>query len=327
MMNPFISLIIPMYNASKSIEATLLSIDKTVLKSFVSMQVIVVDDGSNDDSSSVVASFKPESSMTIEYHFKENGGISSARNMGLSHAKGEWIMFCDADDTLHESVILHHLPTLLEYRVDVVKFSVNLNQDSRYVHHNEILTHESLKKHYIKYRHEGVLTFVWSTFIQHQLIKKHKIRFDERIKVGAEDNAFLMDIMSVSKTWQLSSFVGINYTQTPGSIMNAFRAQRYHAINYMFEHELLLMDNIDVDLNIIHHRVWWFVRTIYKQIFHKKQNLKYQEKCQRFEEVMDYHGISMDMIDALFIKYAVRRPHKIIEWMCILRCLNLRRSA
>lgn len=327
MMNPFISLIIPMYNASKSIEATLLSIDKAVLKSFVSMQVIVVDDGSNDDSSSVVTSFKPESSMTIEYHFKENGGISSARNMGLSHAKGEWIMFCDADDTLHESVIIHHLPDLIEYRYDVIKFSVDFNHDPRYVHRDERLSKETLKQNYIKYRHEGVLTFVWSTFIQHQLIKNHKIRFDERIKVGAEDNAFLMDVMSVSNTWKLSSFIGIHYTQTSGSIMNAFRAHRYQAISIMFEHELLLMDHIDVDLSVIHHRVWWFVRAIYKQIFHKKQNLKYQEKCQRFEEVMDYHGISMEMIDALFIKYALRRPHKIIEWMCILRCLNLRRSA
>jgi glycosyltransferase involved in cell wall biosynthesis len=326
-MTPFISLIIPMYNASKSIKTTLSSIDKAVLKSFVSMQVIVVDDGSNDDSVECVKSFTPSSSMSIEVYSKENGGISSARNQGLDHALGEWIMFCDADDTIEELLIIHHLPHLMTYGYDVIKFSVNLNHDPRYVHNNEFLTKETLKQDYLKYRHEGVLTFVWSTFIHHDLIKKQKLRFDERIKVGAEDNAFLMDVMSVSKKWLLSSFVGINYTQTPGSIMNAFRAKRYQAISYMFEHELALMDNIDLDLSTIHHRVWWFVRAIHHQVFDKRQQLSYKAQCAIFADVMDYHGISFEMIEALLIKHVIRQPHKMVKWFCILRCLNPRRSS
>lgn len=325
-MNPFISLIIPMFNASKSIETTLSSIDKAVLKSFVSMQVIVVDDGCTDESVEIVKSFVPQSSMSIEVISQANGGTSSARNKGLRQAQGEWIMFCDADDTLDEHVIVHHLPNLISLKYDVIKFSVNFNEDKRFVHLNEDLDWEKLKKHYLKYRHEGVLTYVWSTFIKRSLIQKHEIRFDERIKVGAEDNAFMMDVMMESKMWYLSSFVGINYTQVEGSIMNAFRTHRYQAINFMFEHELLLMHTIECDLNTIHHRVWWFVRAIYSQVFDQRQTLTRKAKCTIFVDVMDYHGISIHMIDDLILKEVIRRPLNLFSWFCMLRCLHVRRS-
>jgi hypothetical protein len=135
-----------------------------------------------------------------------------------------------------------------------------------------------------------------------------------------------MDVMSMSSLWFLSSFKGINYIQNPGSIMNSFRANRYYAISYMFEHELLLMDTIHCDLNIIHHRVWWFVKAIHKELYDKRQTLSLKTKCNKFIDIMDYHGISMNMIDALFIKNVIRRPLKMFSWFCVLRCLHTRRS-
>lgn len=92
-----ISCIIPMYNSSKTILRALESIkNQTYLGKF---QIIVVDDGSNDQSISLVEGFKNRNSdLWIDLIKKKNGGVSSTRNLGMKYAQGEYIAFLDSDD-------------------------------------------------------------------------------------------------------------------------------------------------------------------------------------------------------------------------------------
>ena len=92
MSTPFYSVVIPLYNKSKYIARTI----KSVLnQSFSNFEVIVVDDGSTDDSAAIVEAFKDSRIRVI---CKENGGVSSARNRGIQEAIGRYIAFLDADD-------------------------------------------------------------------------------------------------------------------------------------------------------------------------------------------------------------------------------------
>ena len=91
-----ISVIIPMYNSSKTIEKTLKSIINQSMFELV-REIIVVDDGSKDNSVEVVEKLQ-ELSQKIVLLKKENGGAASARNYGMSYANGDWIAFCDSDD-------------------------------------------------------------------------------------------------------------------------------------------------------------------------------------------------------------------------------------
>ena len=86
-----ISVIIPTYNRSQYICR---AIDSVLLQSFTNYEIIVVDDGSTDNTKEVL---KPYLSK-IKYIYKENGGVSSARNFGIKEAKGRWIAFLDSDD-------------------------------------------------------------------------------------------------------------------------------------------------------------------------------------------------------------------------------------
>lgn len=99
---PKVSIIIPMFNAEKSIRKCLLSLMK---QSFAQdYEILVMDDGSNDRSSEIVN----ELSLTaphIKYHFHNNQGISATRNDGLALAKGEYVCFIDSDDYVHENYI------------------------------------------------------------------------------------------------------------------------------------------------------------------------------------------------------------------------------
>lgn len=89
-----ISVVIPLYNKEKSIEQSLRSV---LSQSYDDFEVVVVDDGSTDGSVGVVEAINDP---RIRFVKQENGGPSKARNTGVKNAKGEWVLFLDADDEL-----------------------------------------------------------------------------------------------------------------------------------------------------------------------------------------------------------------------------------
>lgn len=105
MSNPRISVIIPLYNKEISIGKT---IESVLSQSMTDFELVVVNDGSTDNSLEVVRSFHDDRIRIVN---KENGGVSSARNEGIVQSNGEWIFFLDADDTI-EPICLDTLYTL-----------------------------------------------------------------------------------------------------------------------------------------------------------------------------------------------------------------------
>ena len=110
-MNTLFSIIIPLYNKARYIEATLNSI---IAQSLTDFEVIVVDDGSTDGSYDIVIHIA-EHDGRVRLLRQANGGVSSARNTGIRTAQGTWIAFLDADDTwdsdylqqMHELILRH----------------------------------------------------------------------------------------------------------------------------------------------------------------------------------------------------------------------------
>lgn len=109
METPKISVIIPLYNKEKSIFST---IDSVLNQSYKKFELIVVDDGSTDHSKDIVMSFLDN---RIHYLYKKNGGVSSARNVGIKAASTEWILLLDADDYLLEDGLEHLVEGIIKY--------------------------------------------------------------------------------------------------------------------------------------------------------------------------------------------------------------------
>lgn len=93
-MNELISIIVPVYNAEETLERC---VSALVGQTHQNIEIILVNDGSKDRSLEICQKFKAEDSRILVID-KPNGGVSSARNVGLDAAKGEFIMFCDSDD-------------------------------------------------------------------------------------------------------------------------------------------------------------------------------------------------------------------------------------
>ncbi len=107
-----ISAVIPAYNNGKYIGR---AIESVLAQSYKPLEVIVVDDGSTDNTKEIVASFGDE----VRYIHKDNGGASSARNAGILAAKGDWVAFLDADD--------QWLPCRLKNQVLLLEKAPSLN--------------------------------------------------------------------------------------------------------------------------------------------------------------------------------------------------------
>lgn len=96
-----IDIIIPMYNAEKTIDDTLKSV---INQSYGLWRVIVIDDGSTDNSGQIVKKYMKKS-FKIEYYYQKNGGVIQARIAGIQHLKNRYAFFLDSDDILHKQCL------------------------------------------------------------------------------------------------------------------------------------------------------------------------------------------------------------------------------
>lgn len=112
MSNNLVSVIIPTYNRAQLVVEAIKSVE---MQSYPAVQIIVIDDGSVDNTAQIVAAFK-----NVEYYYQENKGQAAARNLGLSYAKGEYIASLDSDDIWHKDFLERAVAALERYETDFV---------------------------------------------------------------------------------------------------------------------------------------------------------------------------------------------------------------
>src|SRR5690606_22590995 len=98
---PKVSVIIPVYNTENYLRECL---DSILAQTFTDFEVLLINDGSTDSSGKICDEYAEKDSRIKVFH-KENGGVSSARNLGLDNAKGEWICFVDSDDEILQDAL------------------------------------------------------------------------------------------------------------------------------------------------------------------------------------------------------------------------------
>ena len=195
---PIISVIMPVYNAAKYLEA---AVNSVLAQTFGGgFELILVDDGATDGSGALCDTLAERDGRIRVLH-KQNGGVSSARNMGLRHATGEYIAFIDHDDC--------YLPDFLEKMYDLVHTSgaqsarcgrLNINVDAEgattstyacYPTEAETLTNLEFAKKYLKFRGKKLLlTATWNGLYRRDFLEQNQIEFPEELRVGSEDTAF-----------------------------------------------------------------------------------------------------------------------------------------
>ena len=186
---PEISIIVPVYNVEKYIRCC---IDSLLAQTYKNIEILLIDDGSKDRSGIICDEYALKDDRIRVIH-KANGGVSSARNMGLDNAIGKYIMFCDPDDYVE--------PTWCEKMFDAIDGSGGFfaccgyngvtmsgeRQNTKVIQGERLKPAEALVELYVN----GVLPSACYKIFNSQTIKMNRIRYDEKVNI-AEDYLFVL---------------------------------------------------------------------------------------------------------------------------------------
>ncbi|MFV0208657.1 glycosyltransferase [Empedobacter falsenii] len=218
-----ISIIIPVYNAEVFVDKCLKSVKSQTFKNF---EVIVINDGSNDKSLEIINVFSEDSRFVIIN--QENQGVSKTRNKGLDLAKGQYICFVDSDDVLNENY-LNNFIEIIDFHANKV-IDVILQGIEYYYDDNKIITKsfkELKSNNFVDifiFSEKNELNYSpFNKLIRNDIIKKNKIKFDEKLSFG-EDYIFMLDVYLRSKEIAYSNNVGYRYVVTAN--MNSLSKKR-----------------------------------------------------------------------------------------------------
>lgn len=176
-----ITVIIPAYNAAKTIVCC---VESLLSQTYQDWELIIIDDGSTDNTLDVCQTFQDK---RIQVYHKPNGGVSSARNYGLTYAKGEFIAFVDADDCL-EPIYLEHLCQGCDYDLSITGFCYDKEPESSSFN-IELSDKYSIAKVLSDLINADQLSYPWGRLFKRSIIEQYQIRFDESMRF-AEDNVF-----------------------------------------------------------------------------------------------------------------------------------------
>lgn len=226
-----ISVIIPIYNLEKYLSRCF---EHLMCQNNKDFEVILVNDGSLDLSEPICRK-QTEIDKRFKLINKKNGGVSSARNIGLKHALGEWIVFIDGDDIVDEDFLT--LPiNANEKQIDVIEKSFFIRNEDQVLLRNSIIEDETITSNsrLLKYYSDYIQSN--SATLCNKLIKRDIIgaqTFDETKKMG-EDFIFFLSIISRVNVYFKMSHGSYTYIRRSTSAASTIDADKKNRIKILF---------------------------------------------------------------------------------------------
>ncbi len=222
---PKVSVVVPVYNTKKYLEKCL---DSLVYQTLDDIEIIVVNDGSPDESQKIIDRYVQAYPNKVQAYVKENGGLSDARNFGISKCNGEYIGFVDSDDYVNLDMYQNMYNKAKEQDFDMVVC------DIRYVYENvskEVSSQvdediNDLDK--IKAQMVNIYPAAWNKIYKKKLFE-NGVLFKKG--VWYEDVEFLYRLFPYIKSIGTIKKTFVNYVQRDGAITRTFDERVYNYID------------------------------------------------------------------------------------------------
>ncbi|MDR1876812.1 MAG: glycosyltransferase [Flavobacteriaceae bacterium] len=186
-MTPKISVIVPIYNAEKYLPKCL---DSILAQTFTDFELLLINDGSFDNSGKICDEYAKEDDRIRVFH-KENGGVSSARNVGLYNTKGIYSTHVDSDDWIEPNMLQDMYEKIVSDNSDIVM--ADHYCDDKYVKQKPgSLNPENIIDDILKYK---IVSCIWNILVKNDLYLEHNISFCKTINYG-EDAMILIELFS-----------------------------------------------------------------------------------------------------------------------------------
>ena len=223
-----VSIIVPIYNVEAELRKCVSSI---LAQTYKDIEVILVDDGSPDNSGAICDEFASKDNRIVVIH-KENGGLVNARKSGLERSTGRFISYVDGDDWIEEDFIQNLVDCQQKYNVDIVAagFAKDIGEDS------ERFTNVISSGFYDKtrmiaevyprmicagpYFYFGVCSYVWNKLFKKELLYDCQMAVDSRISIG-EDTCVVFPVLLKANSLYISENNSYHYYQKAYSMLKS----------------------------------------------------------------------------------------------------------
>jgi glycosyltransferase involved in cell wall biosynthesis len=263
---PLISIIIPAYNAEQSINRCLESV---LNQTYPYFEALVIDDGSRDGTAQLCDEFGKKDNRFKVIH-KQNGGVSSARNIGLQTLTGDYVCFLDSDDWI-EPDYFEHFVKLAEQQNALILFNPVVHKpegvEKKWNLDDVTYTKDNFSEAFL-YLNLVKMGWINSKFYTSAVIKKHQIKFDEAVHYG-EDLLFTLEYINYIEILKYTGYAGYNYTLFNADALskrhNSFHSE-YTGFKMMKLRIATLKETFQLSLpareNLNRFLGWFFLRSI-----------------------------------------------------------------
>lgn len=230
---PKISVIVPMYNLEKYLRK---SLDSLISQSLIDIEIILVDDGSKDNTLNIAKEYELKDKRIILIS-KENGGVDTARNIALENASGDYIAFFDADDIMHKYMLEKIYIKAITDKCDLVvcgfkTIFLNKKIELTYINQNKNININTInnRSKVIGDFLEGKSKYsyvVWNKLFKRKLIEKNSIRFKSHAEIFGDDLFFIVEVLFKVNNIGIVNEILYEYRRRPNSIMTSYISDRY----------------------------------------------------------------------------------------------------
>lgn len=228
---PMVSVIMPYYYNRKTVEKAV----KSVVKSgYPNYEIVLVNDGSDDDPRPLLKNYK-----NVQYLYKENGGLSSARNFGMDHAKGKYVIFLDSDDILYPGALNKLVDYAEKHKLDMVigktlRHYVSKNKDEDWYPGVTVNTYVNTRKSRFHVIDDTIAT---GKLYSLDMLRKNNIQFQdglyEDVLFTGQLYALLDEIGVIHRKIQIWMVYGTGTSITTSNTLDNVKA-RMKNVNYIF---------------------------------------------------------------------------------------------
>lgn len=213
---PKLSIILPCYNVEKYISK---SIQSVLNQTFTDFELLVVIDGSPDNSKAIAETFSDE---RITIYEKPNGGLSDARNYGLERAKGEFVYFMDSDDWIEPDLAEKTVNVLEKQNLDLIIFGYiqeNEDEEGNLISSKSVIPAKAVyykKNKDLKLDHNivGLLGYAWNKVYRRSFLEKHNLKFEKGTSL-VEDILFNTQVYSNTESLYFMEKAFYHYYNRP----------------------------------------------------------------------------------------------------------------
>lgn len=258
------SVIIPVYNSEKTIK---MCIESITLQNRPDVEIIIINDGSTDETESICKALQTQHNNLI-YIYKENGGVSSARNLGLSVANGEFVMFVDSDDYVDNNCF-DTIDKYTQSNADFYQFGFSIVENGIVKETREFSEYDvntlSEKEAFIS---EGVVTRSINSpcakIYKRKIIDEKNLRFCENLSVG-EDLTFVFSfLLSAEKFERLADKIYFADIGNGESLSRKYRENLSEQLIGVYDSMVKALQKNNIESKLVNRSLaWLFYRNAY----------------------------------------------------------------